>query len=119
MSEEAPPTSIRDPKPVTCFQNLLSMWKNIYELLEEYVLLWTKSFLLWPLIPKICSYKQPSLTRQPRDVSRVSKPETAEEMAFKRLPTFKAKKAFGIGHFRTGQIQGFAKISWDISLTPE
>ena len=97
------------------------MWKNIYELLEEYVLSWTRSFLLWPLIPKLCSHKQPLLTRQPRDVSRVSKPETAEEMAFKRLPTFKikAKKAFGIGHFRTGQIQRSAKISWDISLTPE
>lgn len=42
-------------------------------------------------------------------------------MAFKRLPTFKikAKKAFGIEHFRSGQIQGFAKISWDISLKPE
>ena len=81
------------------------MWKNIYESLEERVLLW------WPLIPKICSCEQLSLTRQPRDVSRVSEPETAEEVAFKRLPTFKikAKKAFGIERFRSGQIQALQK----------
>lgn len=57
---------------------------------------WSKSFLLRPLIPKICSCQQVSLTRQPRDVSRVNELETAEETAFDILLTLKskAKKVF-------------------------
>lgn len=75
---------------------------------------WSKSFLLRPLIPKICSCQQVLLTRQPRDGSRVNEPETAEETAFDILLTLKsqAKKIFSKkGHFRFGQIQGFGKIS--------
>lgn len=68
-------------------------------------------FVLWFL--KICSYKQLSLTRQPRGASRVDESQTSETIAFKILLTLKmkAKKVFGKGRFRFGQIQGFRKIS--------
>ena len=64
-----------------------------------------------PAYPVSLGYHIDAIYIQPRDVSRVSEPETAEEVAFKRLPTFKikAKKAFGIGRFRSGQIQALQK----------
>lgn len=87
--------------------------KRISLCMGDMLMGWTKSFLLWPLIPNICSHKYPLLTRQPRDVSRVSEPETAEEIAFKIFSTLKmkAKKVFSKRHFRFGQTQGFGKMS--------
>lgn len=80
---------------------------------------WTKSVLLWPLIPKICSYKQ--LSKPPWDVSRVNEPETAKEAAFDILSTLKIKAntAFGKGPLSFSQIQSIGKMSQDVSPNPE